>query len=215
MALSALNGSDPETVAKATARSRKSEILDAALACLTEGGYAGTTMLDVATRARTSKETLYKWFGTKSGLFTAMIDREATRLHRELCAGFRDDGADVRGQLERFARTYLRFAAHPTALALARAAIAESDDTPQLGRTLLARGRETSVPMVASVLRQWAERGDLILEDPQRAYEVLVGLVVGDVQFRLMMGQAKQPDEDWIRRRAVEAVDKFLMIYGA
>jgi AcrR family transcriptional regulator len=44
---------------------------------LVERGYGGTTMAAVAERAGSSKETLYAWFGSKQGLFTAVIRRQA------------------------------------------------------------------------------------------------------------------------------------------
>lgn len=48
-----------------------------AVATLAEYGYRESTMLEVARRASASKETLYAWFGSKPGLFQAVIRRNA------------------------------------------------------------------------------------------------------------------------------------------
>ena len=52
---------------------REAAIHAAAYALLAEHGYGGTSMLRVARAARASNETLYRWYGGKDGLFTAMV----------------------------------------------------------------------------------------------------------------------------------------------
>lgn len=53
--------------------SRPTELLDAALDCFVERGYAATRLEDVATRAGVSKGTLYLYFSSKSELFKAVV----------------------------------------------------------------------------------------------------------------------------------------------
>ncbi|MGI8910427.1 MAG: TetR/AcrR family transcriptional regulator, partial [Rubrobacteraceae bacterium] len=63
---------------------RREEILVAALEVLEERGYREASMREVAARARASKETLYSWFGSKSGLFEALISWQAERIDAAL-----------------------------------------------------------------------------------------------------------------------------------
>lgn len=52
---------------------RPGEILDAALACFTERGFAATRLEDVAQRAGVTKGTLYLYFRNKEELFEAVV----------------------------------------------------------------------------------------------------------------------------------------------
>jgi AcrR family transcriptional regulator len=48
------------------------EILDAALGCFAEKGFAGTRMDDIAARAGISKGTIYLYFDSKEAVFKAL-----------------------------------------------------------------------------------------------------------------------------------------------
>lgn len=51
---------------------RAPEILEAALACFAEQGFAGTRMDDIAARAKITKGTIYLYFQSKEELFKAL-----------------------------------------------------------------------------------------------------------------------------------------------
>jgi TetR/AcrR family transcriptional regulator, acrAB operon repressor len=53
----------------------RGEILDAALACFTEGGYHETSIDAIAERAKLSKGAIYWHFAGKRELFLALVDR--------------------------------------------------------------------------------------------------------------------------------------------
>lgn len=52
----------------------KLEILGAARACFAEGGLAGTSTRAIASRAGVTQPLLHKYFGTKLGLFEAVLE---------------------------------------------------------------------------------------------------------------------------------------------
>jgi AcrR family transcriptional regulator len=51
------------------------EILDVATAEFAEHGYSGARVDDIAERTRTTKRMLYYYFGSKEGLFVAVLER--------------------------------------------------------------------------------------------------------------------------------------------
>ena len=61
---------------KATKASARDRVLDAALELFVELGYKGTTTREVARRARVNEVTVFRHFGTKQGLFRAVVLRE-------------------------------------------------------------------------------------------------------------------------------------------
>jgi AcrR family transcriptional regulator len=66
---------------------RQEKIEEAAYAVLEAKGYAGTSMLAIARAARASNETLYNWYGDKTGLFKALVVRNAEEVRTLLLEG--------------------------------------------------------------------------------------------------------------------------------
>jgi AcrR family transcriptional regulator len=59
---------------RAQAAQTRHDILKAALQLFLEGGYAGTTINDVAAAAGVAVETIYRGFGSKAALFKGVIE---------------------------------------------------------------------------------------------------------------------------------------------
>jgi AcrR family transcriptional regulator len=196
---------------------RREEILDATLELLARDGYESVSMQKVAAAARTSKETLYSWFGDKAGLFEALVTREAQAMNDELTAALAagDRTAGTREVLVRFGADVLTLLLGPRSLTINRAAIAAASTNPELGRILAAKGRETTRPLVQRFLTAEHLAGRLRLPDPAEAFEILMGLLVRDLQVRMLYGTAPPLTPEQRRPRAETAVDQFLRLYGA
>ena len=92
------------------ARQTRRAILDAAAILFVEPGYAATPLTAVATEAGVAIQTVYKAFGSKQALLSALVDvtvagdDEPVALpEREFVAEIRAL-PDARAKLERFAR---------------------------------------------------------------------------------------------------------------
>jgi len=99
----------PESGAEAVApvrlaRARRREaLLDAAAALIVANGVEVVSMESVADRAGVSRPLVYKHFGNRGEMLTAVYRREATILHGELAAKVRSAGG-----LEDMYRTLVR-----------------------------------------------------------------------------------------------------------
>ncbi|MFJ5288270.1 TetR/AcrR family transcriptional regulator [Streptomyces sp. NPDC088348] len=60
----------------------RESLLDSALTALTERDWSAVRMVDVASAAGVSRQTLYNEFGSKEGLARALVRREADRYLR-------------------------------------------------------------------------------------------------------------------------------------
>ena len=58
----------------------RARILEAAFAAFAERGFADTSTLEIATRARASKRELYAEFGSKRGILEALIDGASAEM---------------------------------------------------------------------------------------------------------------------------------------
>ncbi len=194
-------------------RQRRDAILDAATAILCEKGYRGTTMLDVARRVSASKETLYAWFGNKSGLFQAVIRRNADTV-RTVLEGHVDGNTPVEEALADIGRGLAGLVLGDSAVAINRAAIAEVQSEPVLARILVETGREATLPFFIRYLERCRGRDLLDFDDPWEAAETFLGLLLGDKQIRRLLGVVDTPDTGEIEARAKQAAIKFLRLYG-
>jgi len=194
---------------------RRLEILGAALEILREQGYEKTTMLAVAKRARASKETLYAWFGNKQRLFEEVIRAKADGMNRALLAELDGEPAMV---LRRFGGNLLTLLSSADSIAINRAAVAEAPRDPSFGQALAAHGRQRTGALMIRYLEGQRDAGRLsfddLAEDPARAFESFVGLLVGDAQVRMLTGAIAPLDADEIAARAERATALFLKLYG-
>lgn len=63
---------------------REAQIVDVACRVFGEGGYAATSVADVATAAGISKPLIYNYFGSKDGLYAVAVRRAAAVLVEEI-----------------------------------------------------------------------------------------------------------------------------------
>ena len=63
------------------------------------------------------------------------------------------------------------------------------------------------------MFQQGNENGDLAVHSPQEAFENLVGLLIGDRQRRLLLGEDMRPDPAAMKAIAAKAVQRWLILY--
>ncbi|MHA6323709.1 TetR/AcrR family transcriptional regulator [Roseivivax sp. CAU 1753] len=190
---------------------RQEQIEKAAYAVLEEKGYAGASMLAIARKARASNETLYNWYGDKTGLFRALVGRNAAEV-KALLAEQIADRNDATETLRRIGPVLLALVTSDRAVALNRAAAA--DPTGDLGRTIAEEGRSTVLPLIAAILEQGRAAGQFAFEDTFATCETYIGLLIGDLQIRRVVGRMPQPDEATLAARSKVALGHFETLFA-
>lgn len=189
-------------------KDRRDEILAAAYELFTERGFAGTTMLAVAQRAKASKETLYAWFANKDGLYRALIDRRMEHmasLSAEAAQGLPDA---PRAAFLQTACNILSMLCMPSTIAVIRIAMTESARTPDLGRSFVEAGVAGVRDIAAGGLAQCRAAGLIAYADSEQAElaEMFIGLLCGEWRSLLIMGQMPPPGPEAVKARAERAV---------
>lgn len=192
-----------------TRAARQAQIEQAAYDVLEEKGYAATSMLAIAKRARASNETLYNWYGDKTGLFRALVVRNADVVRQMLEAALAQDAPPL-ATLEDLGPKLLALLTSSRAVQLNRSAAA--DPTGELGLLLSEQGRETVAPLIGAVLERARAAGFIDYETTEAAVGLYLDLLVGDLQIRRVIGRAPAPDEAAIAGRARRALDRFLVL---
>ena len=194
---------------------RQRQVLEAALTLLMEAGDR-LTMTSVARRARCSKETLYKWFGDRAGLLTAVVQWQASKVRVTPLGPASLDLASLTDRLEQFARDWLTVISSPTSAALNRLAAGQArTGESDLGTIVLANGRFALAARLKPVLEAGKQAGFLHYSDSEEAFRTFFGLVGRDVQIRVLLGETMTLDAAEIGRDAHRSTRQFMALYGA
>jgi AcrR family transcriptional regulator len=190
----------------------RQRILDAAFAAFMENGYAETSTLEIATRARVSKRELYALVGSKQEMLVACIGERAKRLQVPADLPEPRDRDSLARALATFGTQLLRETSDPTVIAVFRLAIAEAMRAPEVARALDSVGAETSRAALREVMTR-ARSAGLLSGHPAEMAEHFAGLLWGNLMLSLLLRVAERPNPREIARRARDATAAFLQLY--
>jgi AcrR family transcriptional regulator len=192
----------------------RGRILEAAFAAFTQGGFAETSTLEIATRARVSKRELYALFGSKQEMLIACISERAKRLTIPSDLPEPRDRATLAHTLSSFGAQLLRETSDPTVIAVFRLAISEAVRAPEVGKMLNDIGIETSRGALRELMRR-ACAAKLLDGEPVALADHFGGLLWGNRMLGLLLDTAARPSAREIAQRADAAADAFLRAYPA
>ncbi len=187
-------------------------ILEAAFAAFMKSGYAATSTLEIATRARVSKRELYALVGNKQEMLIACISERARRLQVPADLPVLRDRETLAQVLASFGTQLVREISDPTVVAVFRLAIAEAVNAPEVARALDSIGRETRRAALRKVMAR-AQASGLLKGEPAGLAEQFGGLLLGDLMVSLLLGVAERPNPREIARRARDAAAAFLQLH--
>jgi len=199
----------PDSGGETTVRGR---ILGAAFAAFMKNGYAATSTLEIASRARVSKRELYALVGNKQEMLIACITERARRLEVPADLTVPRDRAALTHVLSSFGTRLVREISDPTVVAVFRLAIAEAIHAPEVARTLDSIGRETRRAALREIMARAQESG-VLDGSPAELAEQFGGLLLGDLMLSLLLGVAERPNPREIAERARDAAAAFLQLH--
>jgi AcrR family transcriptional regulator len=199
----------PESTDETAVRWR---ILSAAFAAFMESGYAATSTLEIASRARVSKRELYALVGNKQAMLIACITERARRLEVPADLPVARDRENLAHVLSSFGTQLIHETTDPTVIGVFRLAIAEAIHAPEVARALDSIGRETTRGALQKVMAGATEAG-LLNGRPADLAEQFRGLLWGDLMVSLLLGVAERPSRREITSRARDATGAFLRLH--
>ena len=185
-------------------------ILDATAAVFLERGFASASTSEIAERAHTSKQTLYRLFPTKADLFVGVIGGYTNSLFDRHVEFVESDRAP-RETLNEMGRMILGLFADPTFLALYRILVAETHRFPDLAKRLWSDCMERGYAKLGDYLRSKRLGGPAY----RKAAHKFISLVLGDFVVNAVLNPDVKFSPKALRARVSEAVDDFLLLYGA
>jgi AcrR family transcriptional regulator len=205
----------PRAPAKGNDGSTRERVLAAAFAVFCKRGFSSASTLEIATRAKVSKRDLYALFGSKHAMLAACISERASRMRQplELSAPVPSSGEAVAATLVELGTSILRVACHPDVLAIHRLAIAESERTPAIARTLDSNCREANHAALGAWLASAQAQRLIGAGDPAAMATHFLAVLWGGLLIQLLLRVRDAPTPDEMDSRARAATKALLTLY--
>lgn len=188
-------------------------IVDAACELFVELGFQATTMDKVAQRARISKLSIYRHFGSKEALFSAAI---AARCH-QFSPQALFDGVDgsAEDQLMAVGTSLLRTFLHPEVRGVDAMIMADKTNQQSLSKLQYDAGPAHVIAQIEALLRQLHAKAALSVPDPLRSARLFAALFKGsDLLHIARFDRARAEDDNEIESYCKSAVAMFIAGHG-
>lgn len=195
---------------------KRFSILNAAAEIFLNRGYLGTSMDEIAAKARVAKQTVYAHFSNKRDLFVAMVSALTNQASDRVHAGVPEfhEGDDLKRYLTDYAVRQLQIVLTPRIVRLRRLVISEVSRFPELGEALYSGGPGRAIISLAAIFERLAECGVLAIRNPSLAASQFNWLVMSAPLNRAMLlGDDAIPSASELQKHAAESVQLFLAAY--
>lgn len=192
----------------------RERILHAAWSAFMEIGYADTSTLEIATRAKISKRDLYANFAGKQAILLTCIQSRTVRMQLSRDLPLPRNRAMLAGTLTAFGANIIREVSDPAVMAMYRLAIAEAARSPDVAHSLN-ESRSATRAALAGLFVKAQSAAILAQGDPRELVEQYFALLWGDWLLGGLLGSATRPTSDEIDRRAHAATEAFLKLNAA
>ena len=168
---------------------RAPEILEAALACFADKGFAATRMDDIAAHAGITKGTIYLYFESKEAVFKALARQEVGARLAAMTAtvdGFEGATADL---LRLVLSTMGGVVRTSDAVILLRLLLAEAGNFPELGEFWRREVIDRGLGLLERIVRRGVARGEFRDLPPQHAARLCVAPMLLVALWRTVFGK--------------------------
>ena len=190
----------------------RSRVLGAAFKAFTENGYAGTSTLEIATRAKVSKRDLYALFPSKQAMLLACIRTRSDKLRVPGGLPVAASREALGATLTVYGKSLLTQLFDPAVVAMFRVAISEAERSPEVAAAIDGC-RSATVETVRGLVVHAQSSGLLPHGDASRIASRFMALLREDLMMGLLLGVASPPSRARIAANVADAVTVFLDIY--
>jgi len=181
-------GADPNARWRRRKEARPGEILDAALDCFAERGFAATRLDDVAARAGVTKGTAYLYFKSKEELFKAVIRAFAVPTIEHLEAAVAGNGSAAEG-VSRVVSVWAEEVYGGRVGALPKLMVAEAGNFPELSRFYRDEVVLRVLGLVQALLRRGIDGGEFREVDVEHTAFCLIAPLLAATLLKHSIGR--------------------------
>lgn len=188
-------------------------IREAAVELFMSEGLQRTSMDAIAAAAGVSKQTVYSHFESKDALFRSCVRTkvadyglESESISAEL---------PVAEALHAFGRQFMELLQDQEVLSMFRLLAGECRTYPSVAQVFYDAGPAQNCEFLGSVLARYAERGELMVEDPLESASLLVAMFKAHYFLELLLRVREAVDPDELECHLERTVQRFLSLHGA
>lgn len=150
----------PEVRWRRRKENRPDEILNAAMECFVERGYAGTRLNEIAARANVTKGTLYLYFRNKEEIFESVVRKEVVNNIANFEKIAADKSLSAAALIKQLFEVWAQTFALTQVGALPKIIISEGRNFPEITRFYLEAVAARLFHLVEGVIRVGITRGE-------------------------------------------------------
>ncbi len=192
---------------------KREEVLDIASETFLGKGFDGTSINGMAREAGISKESIYRYFGSKEDLFLAVVERELEVYKQgmlETISHFQ--GKTLKEALFSVAEATLRVASNDRTLALRRLIFQMSANGSKVGSHYFTVGPDIAYQNLVRLFEHYKPEADFPVTKLSRYF---ISMVLHRTMLQRECGVQESLKPEEIRQRSLEAVEDFLHAFCA
>lgn len=172
-------------------------------------GYDAVSLDDIVNHAGGSKASIYKYFGNKEGLFTAICDFRREQFFKDICTPFDFTKHDLRSYL---IQTLLNLQLHlvlPENASFFRLIMEQTQRSTQLAQHIHEQGPKHIQTIIANILAKADELGLITCTEPSYSAQLFFG-IVRNLEWQVLMNIYVHENEQENLKYIHYCVDRFL-----
>jgi TetR/AcrR family transcriptional repressor of mexJK operon len=190
---------------------KREEVLDIASETFLSKGFDGTSINVMAREAGISKESIYRYFGSKEDLFLAVVERELEVYKQGMLDTISHfQGKTLKEALYSVAEATLRVASNDRTLALRRLIFQMSANGSKVGSHYFLAGPDIAYQNLVRLFEHYKPETDFPVAKLSRYF---VALVLHRTMLQRECGVQESLEPEEIRQRSMESVEDFLKAF--
>src|SRR5438477_3615946 len=176
---------------------RAPQILEAALACFSEKGFAASRMEDIARRAGISKGTIYLYFESKEAVFKALAQRVVGSRIADIAALVQAFEGPTPDLLRLVLGKVGSIVSSGDVAVLPRMVLAEAGNFPELAQTWRREVVDRGLALWEAIIRRGQARGEFNALEPAHAARLCIAPLIIVALWRSVFGRFDETPYDY------------------
>jgi TetR/AcrR family transcriptional repressor of mexJK operon len=190
---------------------KREEVLDIASENFLSKGFDGTSINVMAREAGISKESIYRYFGSKEDLFLAVVERELSVYRKGMLETSNYyQGESMRDALRIVAESTLKVASDSRTLSLRRLVFQMAAHGSKVGNHYFTAGPDIAYKNLVQLFDYYKPPSDFGVDQLSRYF---IGMVLHRTMLMRECGVLEPLSDEEIRDRCSQAVNDFLLAF--
>lgn len=199
----------PKTPRTSRGAERRALLLEEATELFLKYGYDNVSLDQIVEHAGGSKASIYKYFGSKHGLFVAIYQGRCSNFLHQIKVAVQQQDVNIHQRLSNLLYDLYTIVADPKSSGLWRLIIQLSQNNPKLAQELYHLGPTQAHQIFAEFLKQAHDRKELYCTEPEQSAIYFFGFL-HDLHWRALVGVPLLESESHPQARIQYMVDRFL-----